>query len=140
LGRKDGHPQTPRAGASERRADAVLELAERQPGGVPHDVRAVTHRGERRALGGDRFAEALAVLAEGVAAARLAVAADQRVVLRVQEQHLGPEAGFGELLDRGDRIAERPERANVQRKRRVDVPRLLRERDKRTREHGRRVV
>ena len=59
---------------------------------VPHEVGAVAQRGERSAFGGDRFDQADAVLAERVAAARLAVAADQRLVVGVEEEHVGRDA------------------------------------------------
>ena len=126
--------------AGERRRDAVLELAQRQPRGIPHDVGPVAQPGEGRALRGDRFAETDPVLAERMAAARLAVAADQRFVLGVEEQHFGLEARCGQLVERGDRIAERAERAHVERERGIAVARLGGERDERAREDGRRVV
>src|SRR6202034_3592615 len=72
--------------------------------------------------------------------ARLAVPADQRLVFGVEEQDIGALSRGVELVDRGDRVAERSQRPHVQRQRRIGVPGLFGERDEGPREHGRSIV
>ena len=70
---------------------ALAQLAQRQVGGVEDDVRIGTHGLEPAALLGDRVGDP-ALVAERVAMARLAEAADQDVVAGLEEDDARPDA------------------------------------------------
>ncbi len=138
--RDDGNAQPARVGPGERRADPFLQLPERHARGIPHRARAVAQRGERGALRDDRVGESDAVVAERMAPARLAVAADQRLVVGVEEQHLRPQTVRHELVERGERVAVRSDvRTSIASAARVN-PGLVGERDETAREDRRRIV
>src|ERR1700688_2585859 len=73
-------------------------------------------------------------------APRLAVSADQRVVFRVEKEHLRAQAVAFQLGEGTDRVTERSEGPHVEGARRVPATGFRGQRDERTRQHRRSVV
>ena len=91
------------------RQEGVRELAaehrRRQTGRLDHDVGALTDRGEQRPLARDPVEHA-AGGRQRVAAAGLLIAGQERLLVGLEEQHAGVDAGALELADDLDEAGE----------------------------------
>ena len=85
--------------------EQVLELVHGERGRVHHAVGDLAERGEHLALGADAV-EYVAVGRQRVPAARLPVAAHQRLLARLQEQDLGGVAPLAQLGQRVEQVRE----------------------------------